>query len=749
MKLEKKKIRTEEHGVLSEAKFGISEFDQVHILTILRDKLYSNKIRAFVREYSTNATDAHVYADCPERPIKITLPSRFGPVFSVRDFGDGLSETDIYEIYVRYGATTKRESNDAIGQLGLGCKSAFAYTDAFTINSWHKGIHSIYSAFIDETNVGKVTKLSAMPSADPSGVRIDIPVAMKDIDTVKKEAKHCYRFFTVRPEINIPIVQEKVISSGTGWKLLQYETGAGRYKWRNGRNVFVSAEPAYAVMGDIGYPIDTEQITGSSEMVETLIESPILIQFNIGDLSIAANRETLEYTSHTIGNIKKRLAAVGEELRTSLVHELESCVTPWDARIKARQISTLGLTGNTSLIKTLLHSSPKWKHIGGITEQTVHITGYNNQKLVPRLLRNDRTTVSQDNYQGKYAKVDESTVVFYVDTKNAWLRRALLLRSDIKNKHDLTEVNAIIIKGEGRSIASQVELETYLKHKNIDGVPVYKLSEVDYTKVTATGKVSTPQGVKTSVLIQNPQGWSSTRQSRWNPTTTDLASGKGVYAIIDRFRAIDYKNNEGSYITRPCWSTGFKLVDSEKEGLWDKAERLRAFTAYKDLVVYGFKPRIRDKIGSGWMEFKDYYKVEFLKAIQSDTTFFENLSLMRTMHMLNRHCSALHQDQDLPAPSEIKDPTSLVAEFLSLAKKVTVFRTTVWKDKSIQIKLTDANAELSSIYGEGNPIVGIESDELVEKINNAYPMLRYTGLSFQEERRKDMIAYINKVDGDK
>ena len=748
MKLEKRKIKTEEHGVLSEAKFGISEFDQVHILTILRDKLYSNKIRAFVREYSTNATDAHVYADCPERPIKVTLPGRFDPKFSVRDFGDGLSETDIFEIYVRYGASTKRDSNDAIGQLGLGCKSAFAYTDAFTINSWHEGIHSIYSAFIDETNVGKVTKLSAIPSAEPSGVRIDIPVAMKDVDTVKKEAEHCYRFFTVRPEVNIPITVEKVISSGNGWKLLQYVNGTGSYQWRNGKNVFVSAEPAYAVMGDIGYPIDTGQITGSSEMVETLIKSPVLIEFGIGDLSIAANRETLEYTSHTIGNIKKRLAQVGEELRASLVNELEGCKTSWDARIKAHQISTLGLTGNTSLIKTLLHSSPKWKHITGLTEQQVHITGYNQKDLVPRLLRNDRTTTSIDNYQGKYLAVEDSSVVFYVDTKNAWLQRALLLRDDIKKKKNLSTLNAIIIKGEGRTITSEADLKTYLKAKNIDGIPVYKLSEVDYTRVAATGNASTPQSVKTSVLVQNTQGWSDTRQSRWDPAVTDLANGKGVYAIVDRFRAIDYKNGEDGYIIRASWSTGYSVVDSEKEGLWDKAKRLRAFTAHKDLVIYGFKPRIRDKIGSGWVEFKDFYKVEFLKAIQSDPIFFDDLCLMRTMQLLQRH---VHSGKipTLPLPSDIKDQTSLIVEFLELAKKVTAFQATTWKDDIQKKKLEDVNNELRNIYGEDNPIVGVKSDDLVEKIYKAYPMLRYTGLSFQDERRKDMIAYIDKIDGDK
>jgi HSP90 family molecular chaperone len=59
--------------------------------SILSDGLYSNKIKAVIRELSTNAYDAHVSAGCPDSPFRVQLPTKLEPVFVVRDFGTGLS----------------------------------------------------------------------------------------------------------------------------------------------------------------------------------------------------------------------------------------------------------------------------------------------------------------------------------------------------------------------------------------------------------------------------------------------------------------------------------------------------------------------------------------------------------------------------------------------------------------------------------------------------------------------------------
>ena len=124
-----RKARLKQSEDFPSKNFSIKQ--DAHIFKVLRSKIYSDKILAVIREYSCNAVDAHVEAETPDKPIKITLPNAMNPHFIVRDFGKGMTDEDIFDIYATYGESTKRNTNSQIGQLGLGCKSGFAYSNSF------------------------------------------------------------------------------------------------------------------------------------------------------------------------------------------------------------------------------------------------------------------------------------------------------------------------------------------------------------------------------------------------------------------------------------------------------------------------------------------------------------------------------------------------------------------------------------------------------------------------------------------
>ena len=113
---------------------------------ILSDGLYSNKVKAVVRELSTNAYDAHVEAGCPTKQFDVHVPSRFTPEFYIRDYGNGMSHEQCMTLYTTYFRSTKNHSNDAVGCLGLGSKSPFAYADAFTVIAYQNGEKRVYAA---------------------------------------------------------------------------------------------------------------------------------------------------------------------------------------------------------------------------------------------------------------------------------------------------------------------------------------------------------------------------------------------------------------------------------------------------------------------------------------------------------------------------------------------------------------------------------------------------------------------------
>lgn len=151
-------------GVTAKGKFGISRRSQAHIMTILRDNIYTDKILAVLREYSSNAWDAHRMVGKGDLPIHVTLPDTDNPTLVIRDFGPGMSPRDVFNIYTQYGESTKRNTDDAVGMMGIGSKSAFAYSDSFNVTSWNGGMRRVYIAVLDASNEGDMQCLDERAS---------------------------------------------------------------------------------------------------------------------------------------------------------------------------------------------------------------------------------------------------------------------------------------------------------------------------------------------------------------------------------------------------------------------------------------------------------------------------------------------------------------------------------------------------------------------------------------------------------
>jgi HSP90 family molecular chaperone len=183
------------HGIQKTVKFGIKASGLAHIFNVLRNQLYSDKIMAVVREYTCNAVDAHIEDGNSDRPIVVTLPTQLLPEFKVRDFGKALTDAEIADVYAFYGESTKRQSNEMIGQLGLGSKSAFAYGDNFVINSFINGTKCIYNAFIDPSQIGQISKIGVEDTDEENGIEIIVPVRDDDHTEFEEKAYSLFRYF--------------------------------------------------------------------------------------------------------------------------------------------------------------------------------------------------------------------------------------------------------------------------------------------------------------------------------------------------------------------------------------------------------------------------------------------------------------------------------------------------------------------------------------------------------------------------
>ena len=320
------KVNVVTQGIQGAVSFGIKHEGLAHIFNVLRNQLYSDKILAVLREYSCNAVDAHTEAGV-NRPIEVTLPSRLSLELKIRDYGMGLSEQDIQEIYAFYGESTKRKSNSLIGQLGLGSKSAFAYGDNFVINSFYNGIKTTYNAYIDPSQIGQIATLASSPSNEANGVEIVISVKPSDCETFVSTARTLFTHFKVKPIIrgvaDFTYETRTPLYSGNDWRLLKADRN-GNYN-----------RQASAIMGNIAYRVSASALkldenNADEAVIERLLSNcDIELDVAIGDLDIAASREGLQYTDRTIANLKKRILVIRDFLVADIGKQLKGAQSLW------------------------------------------------------------------------------------------------------------------------------------------------------------------------------------------------------------------------------------------------------------------------------------------------------------------------------------------------------------------------------------------------------------------------------------
>lgn len=298
---------------------------------------YSDKIAAIPRELGANAWDSHVKAGTTDIPFEVHVPNALEPWFSIRDYGTGLSPEAVDSIYTTYFESTKTQSNDEDGCMGLGSKTPFNYTENFTVTVWHKEEKSTYNCFIDEGGGPSIIALNRQPSLEPSGLQVHFAVKQDDISTFIQKIRQAYLPFRVKPKLvgthNIQFPVTTHTFKGNGWAMRSDSGDSYSYTSRGSSN---------ALMGNYSYPIDSsvwgwnpckgvteEEITSARRILQN---GKFDFQFNIGDLDVAPNKEQLQYDAddRTRSAILKRAAIAHTELNDQVMATIRP-TTRWEA----------------------------------------------------------------------------------------------------------------------------------------------------------------------------------------------------------------------------------------------------------------------------------------------------------------------------------------------------------------------------------------------------------------------------------
>jgi hypothetical protein len=341
-----------------------------HAAKILSDTLYSDKIKAIIRELSTNAWDSHVESK-NLTPFSVHLPTLESPKFIIRDFGTGLSNDHMLDLYTVYFKSTKQNSNEFNGTFGVGRMCFLSYnTKSCTIESYKDGIVRTYTMYYGQDSVPVLTSLSESPTTEPNGVKITVPVKQSDISTFKQKAEQVYKWFDVKPNFtgNIPKIEPDIIDI-QGQDFYIYKSQKTNTYYSNNY-----AEPL-VVMGNVAYPLKLET---QNKKLLAIQKQNLVIRAPIGSVNFDIGREKLSYNDSTIKYLTDKLESIVNELSKDLQTEVDKCKCKYDAIVKYWE----------SPIKEIL----KIQYDGKVLPESI-FGMYNNMTVRPKIMVYDKNSL--------------------------------------------------------------------------------------------------------------------------------------------------------------------------------------------------------------------------------------------------------------------------------------------------------------------------------------------------------------------
>jgi hypothetical protein len=297
--------------------------DNSLIFEILRDKMYKDKIGSICREVMSNCRDANRESGS-DKSIAVTIiePNQYSYIghqsVSFRDNGIGITPERMFNVYINYASSTKRNSNSQTGGFGLGAKTPFAYNDTFTVITVCDvdGVRMkyYYTALIDSSRKGKMVLFDSEESGEETGTQVIVPIKTPN-DRVEFEEKAffyskywgCvdYENFRTKPEI------PEILYSTPEFDI-------------------VTGDSVGLVIDGIPYPFENSSSWGFKNL-RMANGMAVSLKFNTGELTISANRESVQYDESTIAILKERCELVYDTLST----EFESFTDNFESYVEA------------------------------------------------------------------------------------------------------------------------------------------------------------------------------------------------------------------------------------------------------------------------------------------------------------------------------------------------------------------------------------------------------------------------------
>ena len=338
MKLQQHTNVEEVIGVQQQHKFKITDGSQAIIMDSLIN-LYSDPIGSIVREITSNCIDAN-----RERNLKLEgkIPMETGDntafwstkqtvcieyiekntilgvdeCIMFHDYGCGLSQDRVQNVFTTFGASTKRDNNFEIGGFGLGAKSPLAYADTFYVSSRHNGTETYYMIYRNNDNVPHMDQVYQTSTDQQNGSTVIVPVKDHyDARNFKEAINTQLGFFEnlVFKNVTESIGNIKNYYTSKNKEYQVVEETDNYVLTNDGRDAFL-------LVGRVVYPINWDLLKNLSE---SEYRASIGVKFDIGVLDLVPSREEIRYTPKTVELIETKLKKLVKSFKDNIASEYQ------------------------------------------------------------------------------------------------------------------------------------------------------------------------------------------------------------------------------------------------------------------------------------------------------------------------------------------------------------------------------------------------------------------------------------------
>ena len=533
---------------------------------------YSDPIKAILQELGANAADSHVRVGKEAVPFSVKLPNTLDPHLRIRDYGVGMSEEVIYDVYINYMKSDKTETNSETGCFGIGSKTPLAYADQFNITTYNDGVMTMYALVKNEEGVPELNEFGSWDTDEDTGVEISFAVKEDDFEKFSERAVKVFSYFKNRPEVS---GNGSFEFKDLGEAILKGDT------W----SVSKGYADSYVVMGNVAYPIDEYQFEYGSQH-RRFLNNSVIMEVPIGSLNVTPSRESLEYSEHTIEGIKNAVDIVLNEINDVVIEKFKDCNSWWSAKSICKKIkdSVSGL-GNL----------PCLSDFNGRSLST------NPDLYIKRSYRKNGSKVSASNTQRKQrVETREDVRVVVLDTKSKF---------DKNCRYLVSEEDVLVYLVELRDGQTYAEIKEELGVCDTDGVLCLssELTEAPKTATSRTG--STGYARKKTLTVreftpENRNYGSGRYESRfWTETEVALDEDTETKLYVSWFN-YDTHAQDGNAID-------VRAVRNEFLSLDIKLPR-----------VFGMKPNQikRAEKKENWMSIEEWAKITFEAYLEEHDT---------------------------------------------------------------------------------------------------------------------------------